>query len=56
MARDQKPHGGDSSRGASSWLYIRKGDLAWAPTLGLRLNLALDGLAALYALLATVLG
>src|SRR5690242_10933476 len=31
-------------------------DLAWAPTLDLRLNFALDGLAALYALLATGIG
>lgn len=31
-------------------------DLAWAPTLGLRLDLALDGLGALYALLATGIG
>jgi len=31
-------------------------DLAWAPTLDLRLNLALDGLGALYALLATGIG
>src|SRR5687767_2738927 len=28
-------------------------DVPWAPTLGLRLDLALDGLGALYALLAT---
>lgn len=31
-------------------------DLPWAPTLGLRLNLAFDGLGALYALLATGIG
>jgi multicomponent Na+:H+ antiporter subunit A len=31
-------------------------DLAWAPTLDLRLNLALDGLGSLYALLATGIG
>ncbi|WP_217914692.1 hydrogen gas-evolving membrane-bound hydrogenase subunit E [Miltoncostaea marina] len=31
-------------------------DVAWAPTLGLRLDLAFDGLAALYALLATGIG
>jgi multicomponent Na+:H+ antiporter subunit A len=31
-------------------------DVAWAPTLGLRLDLALDGLGALYALLATGIG
>jgi multicomponent Na+:H+ antiporter subunit A len=31
-------------------------DLAWAPTLGLRLDLALDGIGALYALLATGIG
>jgi hypothetical protein len=31
-------------------------DLPWAPTLGLRLDLALDGLGALYALLATGIG
>lgn len=31
-------------------------DLEWAPTLGLRLNLALDGLGALYGLLATGIG
>jgi len=31
-------------------------DVAWAPTLGLRLHLELDGLAALYALLATGIG
>jgi multicomponent Na+:H+ antiporter subunit A len=31
-------------------------DVAWAPTLGLRLNLAFDGLGALYALLATGIG
>ena len=31
-------------------------DLAWAPTLGLRLDLRLDGLATLYALLATGIG
>jgi multicomponent Na+:H+ antiporter subunit A len=31
-------------------------DLAWAPTLDLRLELALDGLGALYALLATGIG
>jgi len=31
-------------------------DLPWAPTLGLRLELALDGLGALYALLATGIG
>ena len=31
-------------------------DLAWAPTLGLRLTFALDGLGALYALLATGIG
>ena len=31
-------------------------DLPWAPTLGLRLDLAFDGLAALYALLATGIG
>jgi multicomponent Na+:H+ antiporter subunit A len=31
-------------------------DVAWAPTLGLQLNLAFDGLGALYALLATGIG
>jgi multicomponent Na+:H+ antiporter subunit A len=31
-------------------------DIPWAPTLGLRLDLALDGLGALYALLATGIG
>jgi multicomponent Na+:H+ antiporter subunit A len=31
-------------------------DVAWAPTLNLRLDLALDGLGALYALLATGIG
>jgi multicomponent Na+:H+ antiporter subunit A len=31
-------------------------DLPWVPALGLRLNLAFDGLAALYALLATGIG
>jgi multicomponent Na+:H+ antiporter subunit A len=31
-------------------------ELAWAPTLGLELDLALDGLGALYALLATGIG
>jgi multicomponent Na+:H+ antiporter subunit A len=31
-------------------------DLAWAPTLGLRLDLALDGLGSMYALLATGIG
>jgi len=31
-------------------------EIAWAPTLGLRLDLAFDGLAALYALLATGIG
>ena len=31
-------------------------DVEWAPTLGLRLDLALDGLGALYALLATGIG
>ena len=31
-------------------------DVAWAPTLGLRLDLALDGLGALYALLASGIG
>jgi multicomponent Na+:H+ antiporter subunit A len=31
-------------------------DVAWAPTLGLRLEFALDGLGALYALLATGIG
>ena len=31
-------------------------DVAWAPTLDLRLDLALDGLGALYALLATGIG
>src|SRR3954451_19756995 len=31
-------------------------DVAWAPTLGLRLDFALDGLGALYALLATGIG
>src|SRR3954453_5539506 len=31
-------------------------DVAWAPTLGLRLNLAVDGLGALYGLLATGIG
>src|SRR5690242_12450244 len=31
-------------------------DVAWAPTLGLRLDLALDGLAVLYGLLATGIG
>ena len=31
-------------------------ELAWAPTLGLHLDLALDGLGALYALLATGIG
>ncbi len=31
-------------------------DLAWAPTLGLRIDLAFDGLGALYALLATGIG
>ncbi|WP_217921263.1 hydrogen gas-evolving membrane-bound hydrogenase subunit E [Miltoncostaea oceani] len=31
-------------------------DVAWAPTLGLRLDLAFDGLGALYALLATGIG
>lgn len=31
-------------------------DVAWAPSLGLRLDLALDGLGALYALLATGIG
>ena len=31
-------------------------DVAWAPTLGLRLDLSLDGLGALYALLATGIG
>ena len=31
-------------------------DLPWAPTLGLRLDFALDGLGALYALLATGIG
>ena len=31
-------------------------DVSWAPTLGLRLDLALDGLGALYALLATGIG
>lgn len=31
-------------------------DVPWAPTLGLRLDLALDGLGALYALLATGIG
>ena len=31
-------------------------DVAWAPTLGLRLDLALDGLGALYGLLATGIG
>jgi hypothetical protein len=31
-------------------------DVPWAPTLGLRLNLALDGLGVLYALLATGIG
>jgi multicomponent Na+:H+ antiporter subunit A len=31
-------------------------DLPWAPTLGIRLELALDGLGALYALLATGIG
>src|SRR4051794_24334012 len=31
-------------------------DVAWAPTLDLRLDLAFDGLAALYALLATGIG
>ena len=31
-------------------------DIAWAPTLGLRLDFALDGLGALYALLATGIG
>jgi hypothetical protein len=30
--------------------------LPWAPTLGLRLDLALDGLGILYALLATGIG
>ncbi len=31
-------------------------ELAWAPTLGLRIDLAFDGLAALYSLLATGIG
>ena len=31
-------------------------DLPWVPTLGLRLHLAFDGLAALYAFLATGIG
>jgi multicomponent Na+:H+ antiporter subunit A len=31
-------------------------DVAWAPTLGLRLDLALDGLGSMYALLATGIG
>src|SRR4051812_39560666 len=31
-------------------------DVAWAPTLDLRLDFAFDGLAALYALLATGIG
>ena len=31
-------------------------DLAWAPDLGLRLDLALDGLGGLYGLLATGIG
>jgi multicomponent Na+:H+ antiporter subunit A len=31
-------------------------DLPWAPTLGLRLDLSLDGLGAMYALLATGIG
>src|SRR3954466_5054105 len=31
-------------------------NLPWAPTLGLRLDLSFDGLAALYALLATGIG
>jgi multicomponent Na+:H+ antiporter subunit A len=31
-------------------------DLPWAPTLGLRLDLALDGLGGLYGVLATGIG
>lgn len=45
--------------GATLWCWLAGGgviDLPWAPSLGLRLHFALDGLAALYALLATGIG
>ncbi len=43
----------------SVWAWLSGGvavDLPWAPTLGLRLDLAVDGLGALYAILATGIG
>ena len=41
----------------AGWLAgIGSVDFEWAPTLDLRLDLALDGFAALYALLATGIG
>ncbi len=45
--------------GATLWSWLAGGgvlDLPWAPSLGLRLHFALDGLATLYALLATGIG
>jgi multicomponent Na+:H+ antiporter subunit A len=45
--------------GATLWGWLSGGgqvDLAWAPSWDLRLHLELDGLAALYALLATGIG
>jgi len=41
-----------AGRIAGDWSF----DVAWAPTLGMRLDLAFDGLGALYALLATGIG
>ncbi|MBA2261637.1 MAG: oxidoreductase, partial [Solirubrobacterales bacterium] len=41
------------------WLWLTGGgeiDVPWAPTLDLRLHLRLDGLAAMYALMATGVG
>jgi multicomponent Na+:H+ antiporter subunit A len=40
----------------AGWMAGWAVDLPWAPTLGLRLDLRLDGLAILYALLATGIG
>lgn len=45
--------------GATLWGWLQGGgtiDLPWAPAWGLRLSFSLDGLAALYALLATGVG
>ena len=54
----QSPARSPGSRSASSaWLDGGGSvDVAWAPTLDLRLDFALDGLGALYALLATGIG